>query len=98
MGHEGEFAEKSDDHYGREFTVNHHKLHNDVLFYYLAVKELEAVDKHLDIVIGSELKATALKAYDQHLHSNVFPPTYKDDVSVLVADGHEKVLAMKSNT
>jgi hypothetical protein len=72
--------------------VDFHKQYNNGIFYYMALKEFEAIDKHRQIVIGDEISAVALAKYHEHLHKNVYPPPDPKLVTEIVGDGHEKVL------
>ena len=50
------------------------KYHATALYYYLAAKEFQVVNMHLQIVIDDEVSNTALEKYDQHVHDHVLPP------------------------
>ncbi|CAK0848816.1 unnamed protein product [Prorocentrum cordatum] len=88
------FADKSQRAYGGEFLHDYRKLHLEGILYLLAVQVMEPVGKHLNIVLGEEISAAALKKFDAYLHDCVFPDPRPNKVSLLIEDGHEKV-AMK---
>eukprot|EP00959_Pyramimonas_sp_CCMP1952_P180473 3773756-Pyramimonas_sp.AAC.1 len=88
------FADKSQRAYGGEFLHDYRKLHLEGILYLLAVQEMEPVGEHLNIVLGEEISAAALKKFDAHLHDCVFPDPRLNKVSLLIGDGREKV-AMK---
>lgn len=68
------------------------ELHSNAVMYWLALHELY-LDLHHGIVIGSELSMESLQAYDEHLHSKVFPPPKSQRAAVqeVVWDGDVKV-------
>ena len=68
-----------------------HKMHGNALMYWLALRELEPLGLHHQIFIGDELCSETVAAYDNHLHSQVFPPRKAGGVTELVGDGHSKV-------
>ena len=83
--------------YNESFAHGYHpksfqEFHRDALFYYLAAQELGCVGLHTDIMVGDEISAEALAAYDKYLHDSVFPPANRSSVTALVGDGHCKVL------
>ena len=51
------------------------------------------MDLHKEIIIGEELTPDSLRAYDEHLHDKVFPPSKhrRAQVNEIVGDGHVKV-------
>eukprot|EP00930_Biecheleria_cincta_P082714 TRINITY_DN72386_c0_g1_i1.p1 TRINITY_DN72386_c0_g1~~TRINITY_DN72386_c0_g1_i1.p1 ORF type:complete len:233 (+),score=32.51 TRINITY_DN72386_c0_g1_i1:480-1178(+) len=71
---------------------NWHKLYHDALFNYMTAKELEPLNLHLKIKIGDELNEKSLRAYDKYAHSSLLPPSNKKCVTVLIGDGHQKVM------
>ena len=84
-------AEGEEKQYGKDFLTHYDEVHTQALMYYYAVKELEEVDLHKTIVIGDEISAQALAAYDRHLHQNVYPPADRSSIKEVVGDGHMKV-------
>ena len=61
--------------------------------YWLVLQELYVLDLHKEIIIGEELTPDSLRAYDEHLHDQVFPPSKhrRAQVNEIVGDGHVKV-------
>ena len=57
------------------------------------MQELYVLDLHKEIIIGEELTPDSLRAYDEHLHDQVFPPSKhrRAQVNEIVGDGHVKV-------
>ena len=78
---------------GLDIPANMRKPHAAAVFYYLAVKEFQAMDMHKNIIIGEGTSAEALAMYDNHIHQNVFPPQNNEAVKELVGDGHQQVKA-----
>jgi hypothetical protein len=70
------------------------KTFRDAQFLRMVMQELFEVQKSLvyEIIIGDELSAKALRAYDDYMHRVGFLPANPDDVKELCGDGHEKVL------
>jgi hypothetical protein len=63
------------------------------IMYFLTLQELGQIGLHKDIVIGRELSEITLKKYSEHLHAHVFPHPVPESVTVIVGDGHSKVMA-----
>lgn len=70
---------------------NFHKLMADAAFYLMVLKAFSPIDRHLNIVIGDELTAKDLDAYDRYVHEQIFRPKDFESVTALVGDGHKKV-------
>eukprot|EP00972_Heterocapsa_arctica_P093157 13740979-Heterocapsa_arctica.AAC.1 len=84
-------ASSMDDTFPGEGPVDFRKMHTDALMYFLAVQELSPLSLHMKILIGDEINKDALRAYDEHLHAHVLPPSDVSTIKELVGDGHEKV-------
>jgi len=78
--------------YGKDVTDDHHKAHNDALLYFIAMQELEPIGRHTKMEIGNELTQATVTAYSQYLHNRIYPHKKAKNVTVLVGDGHSKVL------
>ena len=74
------------------------KAHTVAVMYFLAMRELEKVGAHLQIVIGNEVSAPSLGMYDNYVHQHVLPPTDPTMVTELVGDGHQKVVVKCEGT
>ena len=59
--------------------------------YFQAVLELEPIGYHKKIVIGDELSAKSIAAFENHCHTKAFLPTSPESVRAVVGDGHLKV-------
>ena len=68
-----------------------HKLHGNAIFYFMAIRELEALDVHQSIVIDDELNDAHLELYESYCLSSLLPPADRRKVTSLVIDGHQKV-------
>ncbi|CAK0816567.1 unnamed protein product, partial [Prorocentrum cordatum] len=86
------FSDKAEDGYGKEFVTDYRKLHLDALMYLIAVQEMEPIKEHRGIIIGKEITDDTFSKLDSYYHRNVFPDPCPKKITVLVGDGHEKVL------
>jgi hypothetical protein len=79
--------------HGADLTVELRKLHADALLYFHTLSQFEIIGMHMDIVVGQEVSDLAVDAYSKFLHKEVFPMPERGSVSVVVGDGHCKVMA-----
>ena len=86
------FSDRGAVGYGKVFKDDYRKDHMDALVYFLAVQELEPLGAHTSVAIGKDIAESTFEAYNDHVHVNVFRVNDPSAVTVLVGDGHEKVL------
>ena len=70
------------------------RYYGNARFLLLTMQEFEPLGPGslFDIVIGDELTEASVVAYDEYMHSTVYPPRDADQVKELCGDGHEKVI------
>ena len=74
-------------------TKNFAKLLTDAVFLVYAVCELRKSGVDVGQVrIGSEISDDSLAQYNAYAHRFIFPPRWRQSVTVAVSDGHSKVM------
>ena len=81
------FGEATDSTYDAAFHSRQRRNHLNVLTCLLSVQELEAVGKHMEVMIEGGISETHLCLYDKRLHENVFGPPAVVPVTALAGDG-----------
>ena len=74
-----------------DIIVDFRKLYHTGLFYYLALKEFQPLDRHLYIVIDDEVPDNTIELYDAYCHGTLFPPMNKQKVKIVVGDGNMRL-------
>ena len=74
-----------------DIIVDFRKLYHTGLFYYLALKEFQPLDRHLSIVIDDEVPDNTIELYDAYCHGTLFPPMNKQKVKIVVGDGNMRL-------
>ena len=92
------FADPESEGHGQELKRHHAEDHMDGIMYLLAVQELEAIGEHLSVTLGKEVTEDTFAQYNTHMHTHVLTADNPHDITVLVGDGHEKVLTKCSKS